>query len=435
MVENDRRRRLFTSLIETGRRYVEESNTDIAVELSLEALVGLFALITAIEAGKTHLVSVNAIALDKYIDNPQLLQIGREKLNNLEAGLLELSESLKTLSSEWRRNYRKSRTVMKSRTTTDCDSKGHCTTSTEFYTETEYYWDEPNEWTSLGLDHNTISSWQNSINSQINSVNSSYNSLPNTPTFVDGYDTYRVTATPLDTTKRSFITTIGFASASVGFAFYEEVITALAKYYGGYDSILRKFANTRVKRRSFLKFIAGSFAIDKLKEWNTTFAKENSGVKEKIEGEIKSTIKNIKLNDELAIQTLLGSNINSIIYTHKIISEILGAALNNNGNGIEDYAVIRPLLDNVVDQNQNRGIILEAYTKNGNTTEVSQELKDIASHVKADRYIQSLTAEQQSQATWNAILQVVILIGAFTGIALTAEIALVVTDEVYRNFN
>lgn len=435
MVENNRRRKALKSIIDSGRHYTKADKKTTAIELSSEAIIGLFAIIAAVEAGKIQLVSVEATPLFKYADNPQLLQTSLFELNRSSQGLQDLYNSLRELDAEWRNNYRKSRTVLKSETVTNCDTDGVCTTRTEFHTETEYYWDEPDEWTSKGLNHNVIGHWLNAISTQLTQVNRVVIELPSTPTFVDGFDTYRITETPVNKTKRNFVTTFGFGLAAGGFAFYEEIIAIIAHYSDfDYNSLLANIANQKINRRSFAKLIFGSAAIHQIQKWNLAYAQKNLGAKEEIKTEIKQTIKNMDLDSEEATETLFNKSSHDILVTHNNTQSVLAHSLDTTGTGVEKYHVIRPLLEKVLTQNSSRLDIFAQYIQNDTEAAAFQILKAIASHFKADQHVRKITSEQKSQTFWNAILQVVILFGMFAGVAISTEGALAITDTAYEKF-
>ena len=304
----------------------------------------------------------------------------------------------------------------------------------ETYLENEEYWEEPRQWTTQGLSFKTISTWLTAIDSQLSASNTSKSELPNTPTFADGPDTYRVTETAVDANTRSATLTTGFVLAAGGFAFYEEIIAALATHLNGIDSFLSDIANKRIKRRSFFKLMLGTAAIHQVNEWNQAYISTNPEAKARLQQEITETLGNMEIDDEQVIETLFGSDIHSIVATHREINSLLPQVLGIESNSIKNYDEISPLLLTIADSNTSRIETLAKYTNKDLKLEVPDELNVVASHLRADRSVQAVANTESRQATWNAIVEVLALIVAFTGIAITQEVSLAVTESVYKKF-
>lgn len=431
------KRGAISAFMDRFRHGDEDVSTKI-MERSTEAAIAFYAFVAAFEAGQANLVTVDAFALDKYSGDQAQLRASREAITNSSLGLNELAASLNTLDAVWYDNYRKSRTVFKTRQVRSCDANGdNCTSRTEFYTEVEHYWDEPAQWTALGLNHSTIDAWVEIVNTQLANANRALQELPNTPTFEDGLNTYRVTEKPIDKTARNGITTIGFTAAATGFAFYEEIVSALAKYYDGFDSdaILNKLSQVNIKRRSIFKVITGSLSIDSISQWSREYADKNSGAKSALETQIKAILTEMKIDNREAISVLFGLKIEDINSNHSSIHTILSHALDTENNGIEDFNQIKPLLENLAVQNANRLSHLMNQVSDLNQPTLDANLVTTALHLKTDRQVQSLATEQKIQAVLNSIVQVVLLFTAFAGIAITQETAFVVADAVYEKMN
>ena len=142
----------------------------------------------------------------------------------------------------------------------------------------------------------------------------------------------------------------------------------------------------------------------------------------------------MEIDDEQVIETLFGSDIHSIVATHREINSLLPQVLGIESNSIKNYDEISPLLLTLADSNTSRIETLAKYTNKDLKLEVPDELNVVASHLRADRSVQAVANTESRQATWNAIVEVLALIVAFTGIAITQEVSLAVTESVYKKF-
>lgn len=402
------------------------------LELTTEGLLTLYTIYIAVEANKTELVMVNAVPLDTYTDNPSSRDQIYTELQSATEGLKALYDAVTQLRKEWRRAYLKTRLVVEQVPEVHCDDDG-CETTLKTETRVEEYWDEPLELTRRGIDHSIINTWQSAIEMQFFAAVGAINAINQTPTFVDGYDTYRVVAKPIDKSKQNIWRTIGFGAAATGFAFYEEIASVLAKKYGSYDNLFRNFSQQKVTRRAFLKATVGFYAIKKLANWNRQFARTNSDELARIKREIKTIIENKQENTQTLCTAIYDTSKENVIATHSSIGQLkafMGDLENQSWNKSE---TVLPLISNVLQASNTRHDVFNRSIEDGENSTVNI-LQHYASNLSADRQVGALLQTHENDLGWNSVLQVVILFAAFIGIAISNELILEVTNEVYQNF-
>lgn len=396
------------------------------VEGSCElAAIGL-ALYTATEGGKDKLVTIGISPIETFKDKPNVL----EQVQSSECGIANLATSLHELEDTWYSAYRKPRTEVYLDYQQQCTGSGSsrsCHTIATPKTRTVYYWEEPDELTSKGLDHSTISTWLNHATDLSAKLNDLQTNLPNTSTIENGTASYRLEEHPIDQQSRNWITTAGFGISAIAFTLYEEGASK--------NELLTSLANTRVKRRSILKLGTMAILSQKIKELQQTFASSNSGVKKDIEAHATEIIGQSDTPANVSYQKYFGESIDDTAnLLSDIRAKITSSLPSEAASNIESWNAISSALTNVstsTDASRSRFTGFYHYEVAGQY-QIPAVFADALRKIWADTQIRSYVDGKNFDVNSQALTQVLIFAFSLAGIAIAQETILATSDTLVK---
>ncbi len=257
-------------------------------------------------------------------------QKATQEISDLMVGL---PSQLAVLGDAWRSAYSYEDLEVEWVPVTTCDANGaNCTIKTEPRYKTVTKWREPESLVSSGLSYETIRVWKRNTGEIHKIAQEVSSTLPQVFDFSGGTRSvvFEEHIEPQGTTNA--LVAIEYGSIAALYAFYEESVDKLYKYYGyDYDDPPID-SNKFIKRRTFLKLLLLSFSTPFVSKMQAALAAENEQLARELRLHLQEVVRDIDTPSDIRFSQMYGPSPKEVRQLLSSITQVTGSVLETHGS-------------------------------------------------------------------------------------------------------